>query len=415
MKTTITIKSKQSPISILILTWNTQSINLSEKLGKDSSMGRSYYDKLKGYLYPANDPDFLIPLKKRVLQEKPTIVVIGLQEDSKPGSYAISHAIPETFAPDYVVLRRDRMMGVGKTTWKKLTHYQLPQLRGLRTVILAKTDWWKQKMSCQTKPNLVCHEIPYYKWTRGKGGLAMILNLPNENLQFCFCNVHLPFDASSLYDKNKRNIALNEQNNAFNRIYDECIETCKDETNLAGTWSLGKQLWQWLYRIVPFSLIPRPTKTTYNNNSFNLKNTHFFMFGDLNYRVSKKKPNIMVSLYKSQHSLLKNEVHESLSQVYLNSDELRQQMMKDKIPKMKEGVQGEGPIFQPTAKLDHNRSLLIDNNDPNEMHPFKLGKHKQRIPSWCDRILYQSILKNGGHIECNQYERWDDVSSLKKK
>ncbi len=370
----------QQALKILICTWNTQSVNLSERVGKDCSDGRKLRERFHGWLYAATDPDFLTHVATRVQQEKHHLVVLALQEDTKPGSYAISHAAPAYLSDEYVVVSRARMMGVGVTTWKKLLHERTIQLRGLRLLVMARRDWWRD---LDAKATVEVEEAPYYRVTRGKGGLAIRLSLPHYGT-ICFINAHLPFKSSSLYDDTKRQQALVTQNDAFRYIYKKLAHSVAFNNNERGFLA-------WL-----FGTTGGHTKKHRPLN----EPLHVFMMGDLNYRVRHIDSHTVLNMYARGET-------EQLPSLYLDHDELHAQMRDGRIPALCEGVANKGPQFYPTAKLDTTRSVM---GSRERLTHYKVGKEEQRVPSWCDRILYTG----NEAVRCRRYVRYDAAESVQK-
>lgn len=106
------------------------------------------------------------------------------------------------------------------------------------------------------------------------------------------------------------------------------------------------------------------------------------LFGDFNYRVTPGCTTIDDCL----HAVLMGQYSKLLAH-----DELRAAINSNLLPALLEGVDNEGPTFAPTAKLHKNRTTTTD---------YNLGKCKQRVPSWCDRILSMGM-------NCTAYDRID--------
>ena len=137
--------------------------------------------------------------------------------------------------------------------------------------------------------------------------------------------------------------------------------------------------------------------------------THVIYFGDFNYRLADHRPGDTVAkeFLSTLSRVDKNKEH--LHHMYINYDELRDQMDRGNIYKF-----SEAPIeFLPTCKM---RSLQSDGKIERTRYNSKLqtneilwntGKMQQRIPSWCDRILYHKFIEDGHDLECTYYDRFD--------
>lgn len=374
------VSNDTSGLRVLVCTWNTQSVNLSEQVGKDCSGGREWRERFHGWLYSATDPDFLKQVAARANATKPHLIVLALQEDTKPGSYVISHAAPAYLSPEYDVVARGRMMGLGVTTWQKLIHERTLQLRGLRMLVLARHDWWH---TVSDDAHVEVEEAPYYKLTRGKGGLAIRISLPKFGT-LCFINSHLPFDSSSLYDEEKRRKALATQNDAFRTIYNKLAHPVSRESS---------GFFAWLHR-----KFTGTQQGTYLDEPL-----HVFMMGDLNYRVRDFDSDTILGMYARGET-------DALPSIYEEHDELHAQMRQGAVQALWEGVDNQGPSFYPTAKLDTTRSSMLVCDTKERLDHFKIGKENQRVPSWCDRILYSPDQA----IRCQRYVRYDAAPSVLK-
>jgi hypothetical protein len=80
---------------------------------------------------------------------------------------------------------------------------------------------------------------------------------------------------------------------------------------------------------------------------------------------------------------------------------------------MKEGIENNGPKFYPTCKMEKGRDVNeCFSGEEFQLNPFicyNVGKNNQRLPSWCDRILYKTINESSKYSEiiCNLYDRWE--------
>lgn len=374
---------------ILCFSWNSQSIRLCESLDDETinfNRSRSHIDlPLIGQIgipgsttwqYDCTKMDFWPKFVDIISQTNPTIVVISFQEDVRPGSYAHSHFFPEEMPKiGYELYGRNTMMGVGRTTVTGLTQAD-PFVRGLRISVYVRNNiintFNQTKLELQrrlgfTEKNYICTSA----LTRGKGGSAVYLQLPSSTPEIydstgdimAFIDVHLPFNAGSLKEaKDKddpiiRQDAINNQNTCFNRTF----------RNL----------------VLDLHVVPK----------------YVILMGDLNYRVY---PFLSRSALETTNAILSSANKESLYNVYNDNDELKLQMDKGNIYKMKEGINNSGPGFYPTCKMTHDRNinnLTVDN--------YKLGKEDQRVASWCDRILTWTPNDSNIDLKCEYYNRID--------
>ena len=132
--------------------------------------------------------------------------------------------------------------------------------------------------------------------------------------------------------------------------------------------------------------------------------THTFRFvcGDLNYRI--RKPHSLHPIAFVQHML---HTLESTNLINNNNpirkhDELYMEMSKGLVPCLWEGINNRGPTFLPTTKL--RKGCTVYKSIP---PTYKLGRHQQRTPSWCDRILY--ICDHNSQIHCRYYNVYWEI------
>jgi hypothetical protein len=171
--------------------------------------------------------------------------------------------------------------------------------------------------------------------------------------------------------------------------------------------------------------------------------THVIYFGDFNYRLADPRPASEVA----NDFTLKHNDHEFIRDMYLNYDELREQMRRKNIYEFSEGISNQGPIFIPTCKMMKGRitepgnqnnkasfagnehDLGLDNLKPIDakIYPinkgmshqdgseyWKIGAHDQRVPSWCDRVLYRKFGADVHNMICTYYDRFDVGTVMSK-
>lgn len=356
---------------IMVFSWNTKSISLCETLSPDiAAYNRESYSKfipgLTTWQYAADVPDFFDDFIKLIKNKDPDIVVIGFQEDRFPGSYFHSHLLPEQMPMiGYDLVKRTKLMGIGVTSYKGLLNKD-PFERGIRVSVYAKLDLIPiiEQEESEMRPivgndgqsEYVCSS----SLTRSKGGTASYLMLPGfGRLAFICC--HLPFNAQSIIDEriqdNKmiRQNVLNQSNTCFNNIIENLVLNRK----------------------------PVPT--------------HVIYFGDFNYRLNTHESGDDIA--KSFVDKKKEFIH----RMYTDHDELRDQMERGNIYKFSEAEIN----FVPTCKMICGERTRYNSKLQSNETNWNTGKMKQRIPSYCDRILYHKFIEDGHNLECTYYDRFD--------
>jgi hypothetical protein len=131
---------------------------------------------------------------------------------------------------------------------------------------------------------------------------------------------------------------------------------------------------------------------------------------DYSKNIHTLNSNIEKSIYVDSNKIIESiNKDDALKYYYINYDELHEQMEKNNIYKLDEGTNNDGPMFEPTAKLYKCRS----NGEKN----YKLGKHNQRWPSWCDRILYKNMENINDHnthykLKCINYDFFEEGKTM---
>lgn len=389
----------QGPLKIFTFIWNTESIRLGESLNR-SECDQHRQSYLSPFHFACEIADFLPSLLTQIVQEDPDIVAIGFCEDCSPSSYFHSHLLPiEMGKHNYSLIKRNRMIGLGVTTYKALFSFDL-KMRGLRTSIYAKNalaDIILEQESDlltdigATQKEYVCSSM----FLRNKGATGSYIRVPQIGT-LAFINVHLPFNSEGLLAsvlKDDEMIRYNDvlyQNMCFNEIYRHLVldlEIRPDYVILMGDFN---------YRLKPITVpdghFLHPYATAGNFGAFE-----------------------MAGIFEEYGSPV------VYDQVYRHCDELYEQMQKRNIYIFEEGVDNRGPQFFPTCKLVKSRPENYDQPIPRPRgrprmtsRAFKLGLANQRTPSWCDRILYSSLNSKVNPILCTRYDRFDVGSVMKK-
>lgn len=455
---------------IMVFSWNTESIGISETMDANiAAYNRtsctSYLSGVTTWQYSCNIPDFYPRLAELIKENNPDLVVMGFQEDRFPGSYFHSHLLPEEMPKvGYGLVKRTKLMGIGVTTYKGIKNGDLFE-RGIRVSIYAKNRLIPLIASEEKEMRLVMNNNGQDEYvcsshiTRGKGATASYIMLPGfGRLAFICC--HLPFNARSLITERKyknnmlRQNEVNQSNICFNNIIENLV------------------------------LFKEPVPT------------HVIYFGDFNYRLSDPRPASAVA-----YEFI-DKIHDPahIRDMYLQYDELKEQMRRKNIYEFYEGISNQGPSFVPTCKMEKGRNYtnhvdlkihrntrdttndchsyqhigqspiqlrdttrgcihsgssiqhnilyamnhydISDDDDfPLDLFPavpssrdsdthqpisntisnsdgvsrsWKTGKQDQRVPSWCDRILYNKFGNDGHNLICTYYDRFDVGETMSK-
>jgi hypothetical protein len=373
---------------IMIFSWNTESVSLGDTLDKEAYdiNNNKYSEILNNWKYKCNIPDFYKELSDIIKDNDPDILVVGFQEDRFPGSYFHSHLLPNELPKlNYQLLKRNKLMGVGITTYKGILNCDT-FVRGLRLSIYIKKNILNINLIETKNERYICSSL----LTRSKGGVILSINIElmhNKHIRIGFICAHLPFNSKSIIDERLYNNKMLRQNelNITNTCFNKIIENLVLDNNI-----------------------------NYD---------YIIYFGDLNYRISEHRPADIIA-----NELLSNELL-YIKELYENFDELKCQMDKQNIYTFNEGIENKGPIFLPTCKMLKNRHFTklnntklnntklnntkLNNTNLNNIS-WKLGKYNHRIPSWCDRILYKKYTDNNDNIKCIYYNRFDFGATMSK-
>lgn len=401
--------AKKRQYKILAFTWNTESVRLCESMDpmvcNEHRITVPYTNGLipsSNWLYNCEIPDFVDQLKKLIINNNIDIVSIGFQEDAYPGSYFHSDLLPNEIMPSigYRLIKRNKTIGFGKTTVKSLINGTFTE-RGLRMSIYVKDTLYNKIIEAErafseyeikdyyyiyggfTTENLSIFNMKSLlnETIAGKGGINSNLYIPDVGW-ISFIDAHLPFNAESLVTSKRnqdpmiRQDAIMSQNECFNMIVRELI-------------------------------LNEDYQTLYKN--YNKITPQFaIIMGDLNYRICHPD-NASVIADRFLNDL--GNPQKTIIREYLPYDEFRIQMEKGNIYKFSEGPQNSGPLFEPTAKMVQGRPDF-KKGDSGSIY-WKTGKWDQRIPSWCDRILYQNFGPSSYNLVCETYDRFDVGQTIK--
>jgi len=338
-----------SSYRIMVFSWNTESVKLCETMDPETAQYNrtsysTYIPGMTTWRYDCNITDFYPRFSQFIRVNSPDIVVIGFQEDRYPGSYFHSHLLPREMPQiGYDLVKRTKLMGIGRTTYKGIFGGDLFK-RGIRVSIYAKHSLipiiekeeaeMRKVIGNDGQDEYVCSSI-----TRGKGATVSYLMLPGfGRLAFICC--HLPFNANSLITERSYNNRMIRQNelNASNVCFNKIVE------NLV------------LFRT------PVPT--------------HVIYFGDFNYRLADPRSASEVA----DEFIMKAYDSTFINRIYMEFDELKEQMRRQNIYEFSEGINNEGPGFLPTCKMVKKSNIQTKYHNPH-MTRLNSGKYPLFNPS----------------------------------
>lgn len=360
---------------ILIFSWDTATLPLGESLDeavlKEHRPGGWVSYLLQG-AWPSRYviADFFGKLKEKI--QGRDVVVIGFQEDRKPGSYFHSHLLTtEMEGMGFGLVKRTRLMRLVEdrpvteetqgifTSGIRVSIYARKRLVGL----IAETEKpLREVMSDDGQLSGDCTVAG-----QRSGATASYLMLPGMG-QLVFICAYFPQDLEKAQlarrsgDEFLRQNQLNLTNHCFNNYIREFVT----------------------------SRYPIPTHVVY--------------FGTFNYRIWDVRPiaTIVKDLYKPKADL---------ERFWEKSDELRDQIKRRNVYSLREGVSDHGPTFLPTCNLSEHQC-----QDPAKYKAcWDVGEDEDIVPAWCERILYGRFgTPDGYELVCTGYDRFDEGETMKK-
>jgi len=315
---------------ILCFTWNTQSIRMAETVGA----GNQSASLLS---YKRYDPDFVPAVLDALLNNECDLFVCALQESAKPGSYLMSHALPEALRSiDYELLHRTRLMGIGATTFQRLRSDFDFVSRGLRLAVFARRAWLR------VNPHIALDDghwpaTTLDSVTGAKGGIAISVHVPGVG-RIAFLNCHLPFDARSV--------------------------ACDNVERVLGSMTVQASALNSLLQQVERIMHPH----------------YYVVMGDLNFRLLNMERGVDPAHMWERLT----ESDAERRRIWMARDELYMALQYGHVAPFCEGVNNAGPShFMPTGKMRHGRQP-----GSTDRRAYFFGHGAAQNPSWCDRILY---------------------------
>ena len=359
-------------MKVLVWSWNSESARFSESVeSRRAESSIEWTGALPTLAIACEPPSFVRAMAERVHEEQPELVVVGLQEDPKPGSYWLSDALPQLLT-GYALLEKTRLMGVGLTTWTRCY-----SMRGLRLSVFVKQDWAPAQHIQASVYEHVCRGAAL---TRNKGGVAIVLDIPGHG-KLELINAHLPFDSSSLGTFRQRHEAKQKQADHLEQLHAALV----------------------LGAVQPLA-------------------DHVILMGDLNFRLDvflTDEPST-VGPQGIADRLFPEFAELGPNAVYRKRDELLQVLEQSAwLRGYREGADDQGPDFAPTCKLRKQRpaesaELSLDWLRSTLQVQAEHGSLGPRTPGFADRILFRSFAGHHGtsaadshSLRCTAYERWD--------
>lgn len=439
---------------IMVFSWNTESVGLCETM----DINLAEYNRtscsniipgLTTWKYQCNIPDFYPCFAKFITDNSPDLVVIGFQEDRYPGSYFHSHfLITEMPKIGYDLVKRTKLMGVGITSYKGALKGDLFE-RGIRVSIYAKKDLVPliEKEEVEMRAVIGNDGQDEYVYssavTRGKGATVSYIILPKFG-RIAFICCHLPFNARSLIierlhnNKILRQNEINQSNICFNNIIENLVlfkDPMPTHVIYFGDFN---------YRLAdprPASEVAHEFNTITNSECSNIiknlyikydelkeqmrrKNIYEFREGIDNQgpifiptcKMSKNRPN-----KKSKPIIFSQNIYPEIHRELLSETNLNPicNNINENFVKFHQKISSENYSYSSdTTNFDESdiyeySTYTDESTNYDKLYYWKTGCKDQRVPSWCDRILYQKFYDKGGKTEkncniiCTYYDRFD--------
>lgn len=356
---------------------------------------------------------FLQPILEKIIRNNCNLVLLCLQQNSDNSKIIPAiHRIMINLG--YLMPRED-----GKSS----NHSE----GKLKMIMFAKTNWWN-KLKKRYDGIKIEKDSGSCGVFTGRGYTLLKIKLPLPFGKLAFGNIHNLYDSFAF-----KKIATEERKIWLKKLPNSNADK--------------RMIYRQLYQKYRLKSLKKQNDCLKKLMKLIDRDDLQFIVGDLNYRVVKSNPypidnnnNSKLIYYsnpdqviKKISDLLKDSNRKGLKRYIADHDELT--LFKREsidLKKFEEGINNTGPQFMPTCKMMINRNPKkcgesIDLGEKKRKEKFvikrkgkkilttedecyKFGNINHRVPSWCDRIMYQSKYKNIITIKCLEYNSFNGTS-----
>lgn len=352
--------ARKQKLKIYIMTWNTQSKVLCGDRHKSDVDYTFLSMKYKEKCY---QPDFFTAELQNILPQY-DIFCLANQEDD---SISEGHKFFDTEMAElgFIKVSNVEMLGFGETT------ITTKRSRGLRLSIYVKNDLTIYDVKSNT---YACGGLFRANILSNKGGIASSIKIQGKRITFI--NLHLPIDGKSIDTQNQNYIrdrtkALKEQNKCF-------VDSITD----------------------------------FNNK---VSSDYTFIMGDLNYRLSPY--HVRQGHFTVEYDeILKLYENNRFDELYRRYDELHNIIKTNTSQEynifdgLKEGVNNSGIDFPPTCQMKERISKFDRCSFSYDEECYNWDFN--RLPSFCDRILYVNNTYDEDAITCSKYKSFSKSEAI---
>jgi len=341
--------------NICIISWSANGLKICESLDeiKVQKNRSSFFTK---YLKSCDTPD-MFPTFDAIFNSPspPLLVVIGFTDEAESYTYFHSEFLPSYMSTrGYSFISRDKLQLEGVCRMSIYARQTIAQVVVVGDKI--NKGFFREPTVFPTSMNIESSGVlASYVDVPGLGVLAFLLIKIEEDYE----NLSMSWDKE---DPMIRKNHLLRADTIFNSIYRKFV---LDVTNV----------------------------------------DRVFIFGKLNYRMSMFDSDNLLDINAIARNIEKGAIN--VNEYYKNLDELKKEMDAKNIYFMNEGIKNEGPKFLPTCDRKLGRRQLC------KEECFDLGLRKDRVPSWCLRILYNEFDPDR-QTECVKYDRFEVGRTITK-